>query len=172
MTQHALFLDPSEPSCALSACGRYRYTLRIPLTADRRGVCLFVMANPSTAIVTDGVFASDPTVTRCMNFARRWGCGTLIVENVRAWRETDPDKVPPDPLAIGPENDARIRRSAKEADIVVCGWGKLGGERGRAVLRMLAEVCAPTALKLNGDGSPAHPLYLAADLKPFPMGAA
>jgi hypothetical protein len=30
----------------------------------------------------------------------------------------------------------------------------------------------PHALKLNGDGSPAHPLYLRGDLRPFAMGGA
>src|SRR3989304_203888 len=119
MTPAALF--PSMlASCILSDCRRYRYTLRIPLSSAP-GVCLFVMANPSTAIVDRGAFTSDPTVTRCIVYARKWGYGTLIVENVRAWRETDPDLVPEDPLAIGPENDLYIQRSAVIANLIVCG---------------------------------------------------
>jgi len=175
--QVSLFTDHDAPSCVLSddaggpdGLGCYRYTLRIPLPPHaRRRICLFVLANPSTARVIGGVFTPDPTVTRCIGYALVLGCGEVIVENVRAWRETDPDKVPPDPLAIGPENDARIRESAFEADIVVCGWGKLGGARGLEVLRALREVCDPCALKLNGDGSPAHPLYLPDDARPFAM---
>jgi len=168
-----LFTDEFAPSCVLSDCGRYRYTLRIPIGSPRmcRGVCLFVMANPSTAIVLDGHFKSDPTVTRCIGYARAWGYGELIVENARAWRETDPSKVPADPLAIGPENDARIRESALESDLVICGWGKLGGTRGADVLRILREVSEPCALGLNNDGSPKHPLYLRADAKPIAMVA-
>ncbi len=124
------------------------------------------MANPSTALVVDGVFNSDPTVTRCMNYARSWGYGTLIVENVRAWRETDPKKVPPDPLAIGPDNDDAIMRSAQEG-LVVCAWGTLGGSRGLEVSEMLRAVGVKLhALRLNDDKSPAHPLYLPAGLLP------
>lgn len=173
MTQPLLFhrSEAREASCVLSGCGRYRYTLRIPLDVKAHdpngGPCLFVMANPSTAIVLGGIFKSDPTVTRCMNYARAWGFDELIVENVRAWRETDPDKVPADPLAIGPENDERLRESAREAGLVVCGWGKLGGTRGADVLRVLRAESQPCALRLNADGSPAHPLYLPATLKPF-----
>lgn len=166
----AMTMQLPEPSCVLSTCGRYRYTLRIPLAEGYPKPCLFVMANPSTAIVLNGQLKPDPTVTRCMAYARDWGCTELIVENVRAWRETDPDKVPADPLAIGPENDERIRESADEAELVVCGWGKLGGTRGAEVLRIIRSVDAvPCALRLNQDGSPQHPLYLPRDLRPVPM---
>lgn len=161
-----------EPSCVLSPCGRYRYLLRLPLAVSG-GVCCFIMANPSTAVVENGVFRSDRTVSRCMEYARDWGFGELIVANARAWRETDPDLVPPDPLAIGPENDDYISIAAEEANLVVCGWGKLGGERGAAVLRVILSAAAvPHALKLNQDGSPQHPLYLSKALKPFPMEVA
>jgi hypothetical protein len=156
----------------LSACGRYRYSLTIPLESAG-GTCVFVLANPSTAIVENGVFQSDPTVTRCMNYARAWGFGRVVVVNVRAWRETDPKKVPADPLAIGPENDEWICGLSATANLVVCGWGKLGGARGPKVLDVIRDVDkVPHALRLNGDGSPCHPLYLPSDLKPFPMEAA
>lgn len=160
-------LDP--PSCVLSPCGCYRYTLRIPLSSSP-GVCVFTLANPSKAVVVNGVFKSDPTVTRCMGYARDWGYGTLVVVNARAWRDTDPNKVPSDPEAIGPDNDAWIERAAREADVVVCGWGRLGGERGLAVLDLLLRVGkVPHALALNADGTPQHTRGLRKDLKPFPM---
>jgi hypothetical protein len=169
--QPALFAEPAVPSCVLSPCGRYRYALRIPLGGGPGGVCLFIMANPSTAIVTDGVFQSDPTVTRCIGFARSWGMSELVVANVRAWRETDPKKVPPDPLAIGEDNDAWLRRLSYEADRVICGWGKLGGSRGPEVIRLVRfQGRIPFALKLNGDGSPAHPLYLTKNARPVELG--
>lgn len=159
------------PSCVLSPCERYRYELRVPVSTND-GTCLFIMANPSTAVVTDGVFQSDPTITRCIGYARRWGYGMLLIGNVRAWRETDPDKVPPDPEAIGPDNDGHLIAMARRADVVVGGWGKLGGTRGSVVRRMLHDIDKPIhALKLNADGSPAHPLYLAANLQPVPMEA-
>lgn len=167
MTQATLF-QAAAPSCVLSDCGRYRYSLTIPIGRESSGTCLFILANPSTAVVTDGIFRSDPTVTRCINYAKAWGYGRVVIANARAWRETDPDLVPADPLAIGPENDAWITRLAGAAELVVMGYGKLGGARGEAVLslvRLAGKV--PHALGLNQDSSPKHPLYLRSDAKPF-----
>lgn len=157
-------------SCVLSPCERYRYHLRVQLGAGT-GVCLFILANPSTAIVVNGILTPDPTVTRCLNYARAWGYGVAIVENARAWRSTYPGYVPADPLGIGPENDDWIRRSVADADLVVCGWGKLGGERGPVVLELVRSGGkVPHALKLTKDKEPGHPLYLRADARPFAIG--
>lgn len=157
------------PECVLSPCKRYRYMLRIPLSITPRAV-LFILANPSTAVVEDGVFKSDPTITRCINFAKSWGYGALLVANVRAWRETKSKDVPEDPLAIGPDNDEWIERLTVASDQVICGWGKLGGERGPVVLKLVRKMGKkPYALRLNGDGSPEHPLYIPARAEPFMM---
>jgi hypothetical protein len=155
------------PSCVLSPCERYRYELRIPLRTAG-GVCLFLMANPSTAVVVDGRFVSDPTITRCIRYAQAWGYGTLVVGNVRAWRETNPKRVPADPEAVGPENDVHLLRLMREADVIVAGWGKLGGgQRAYEVLQLFDAAQKPMhALRLNKDASPAHPLYLPAALTP------
>jgi hypothetical protein len=92
---------------------------------------------------------------------------------VRAWAETNPKLVPADPEAIGPQCDEVLEALIWRADLVVCGWGKLGGVRGPAVLDMVRGYGKiPHALKLNKDGSPAHPLYLRSDAKPFTMGDA
>jgi hypothetical protein len=176
MTQASLFTPPlPAPTCVLSnedPRPLYRYELTIPLAHGGREV-VFMLANPSTAIVVDGRFESDPTVTRCITYAKLWGYATCTVGNVRAWRETDPKLVPGDPLAIGPANDGHIRRMVRRADRVVCGWGKLGGARGREVLKLIRDAGAvPYALAINKDGSPQHPLYLSGALRPFPMGGA
>jgi hypothetical protein len=162
---------PEEsPSCVLSPCERYRYHLRIPLTGGR-GSVLFILANPSTALVVDGKLTPDPTVTRCLVYASDWGYRVAIIENARAWRSTDPKGVPADPLGIGPDNDDWIRRSVTEADLVVCGWGLLGGARGTAVLRIVrAAFKVPHALKLTKGKAPQHPLYLRKDAVPFEIG--
>lgn len=148
--------------------GHYRYALEWPTGAPGTAMALFALANPSTATH----LKPDPTVTRCIGYARLWGYGRCGVVNVRAWRETVAKKVPADPLAIGPENDAHILSMARRAGIVVCGWGKLGGIRGRDVLRLLIDAgITPHALALTKSGAPGHPLYLLATLKPFPMDA-
>jgi len=147
----------------------YRYSLQWPTGVDADTFALFVLANPSKATAEE----ADPTIRRCIGYARRWGYGWALIGNARAWRETDPDLVPPDPKAIGPYNDDCLRHLLGFSGIVVCGWGKLGGARGPEVLRLIrAAGKVPHALQLNKDGSPAHPLYLRGDLVPVAMGGA
>jgi hypothetical protein len=135
--------------------------------ASGAGVVLWVLANPSVANQTE----LDPTLTRCERFTRAWGFAEMRVVNVRAWIATDPKAVPKDDaVAIGFHNGAHIIENARTAQLVVCGWGKLGGSAGLRCLQLLRdEKMNPHALRLNGDGSPAHPLYLPGSLKPFPM---
>jgi len=171
-------LGSSAVFSACETCGRtdlceddhprqvYRYMLSWKTShADARHV-LFILANPSTAIPKK----PDPTVTRCINYGRDWGYGTVLVGNVRAWRETNPDWVPADPLAIGPYNDAILSLLIRLSDVVVCGWGKMGGPRGEEVLQLIRS-CGktPMALWRNQDGSPTHPLYQPKDSALFPL---
>jgi hypothetical protein len=154
-----------------SPSGRYRYTLSRELGAGH-GVVAFLMLNPSTATETE----NDPTIRRCIGFARAWGYRRLEVLNLFALRSTDPAgllEVEP----VGPENDAAIAEIARAADRVVCAWGTHSGgvhkllvDRERRVLELLSGVplsCLATAQ----DGRPRHPLYLRSDLKPVPWPA-
>lgn len=161
------------PSADFSRCYRYRYVLRWPAKDGGSGIALFVLANPSTATSEK----TDPTVSKCIAYATRWGYAWCHVVNVRAWRETNPKLVPADPLAISEPaepalNDDTIQAEAMRAGIVICGWGALGGERGPQVLTYLrAAGVVPMALALNDDGTPRHPLArgklaLARDVRP------
>lgn len=72
-------------SADFSACGTYRYALRkIWLPAAPQ--VLFIGLNPSTADEK----SDDPTIRRCLGFARSWGYGGLIVANLFAYRTTAP----------------------------------------------------------------------------------
>lgn len=179
-TQPSLFKAQRVPEAFFSACGthggacsseacqgrRYRYTLRWPTGEDNDRECCFVLANPSTASASE----VDPTVRRCIAYAKRWGYGWCVVVNVRAWRATDPKAVPADPLAVGISNDIVIFEAALRAELVVCGWGELGGSQGAVALELIRKAGKlPHALKLNADGSPAHPLYLRNSLEPMAM---
>ncbi len=111
---------------------RYRLTRIWNHTNARRVV--FVMLNPSTADAD----VDDPTIRKCMGFARVWGqqkwiqqiggFGGISVVNLFAFRATDPKALLSagiDP--IGPDNDDYIRREVFAAgaagSIVVCAWG-------------------------------------------------
>jgi hypothetical protein len=123
------------------------------------------MLNPSTA---DEV-KLDPSCTRARRYAEAWGYGALIVTNVFGWRATDPDDMKAQADPVGKGNDAAILRAAREAGIVVCAWGNHGAhlERSARVTGMLAKAGVRlNALRVNGNGEPAHPLYLPGNLKP------
>lgn len=154
----------------LSECEKYRYylwrrvQLRVGPRANTRVV--FVMLNPSTA---DDV-EDDPTIRKCMSYVRRWGFEWLDVVNLFAFRATSPKQLYTmgDVGQVGSDNNQWISDICSDADLTICAWGQHGKllDRQKDVLRHLPEKIH--ALKLNGDGSPAHPLYLKNDLKPVP----
>ena len=150
-----------------SADRKYRYRL-YRIWNDALKPAVFIMLNPSTA----DEIQNDPTVERCQQRSIQMGYGGVIVVNIFAWRSTDPEALYDLPDPIGLENNRHILRAASEAGIVVCGWGKHGNlhNRGLDVLHMLRKHGAkPHAIKVNKDGSPAHPLYLSYKLLPTPI---
>jgi hypothetical protein len=154
----------ADSGAVFSRCRRWRYLLWRRWDA-RLPVANFLMLNPSTA----DEFKLDPSCTRARLYAERWGYGALIVTNLFGWRATEPAdmKAARDPVGRG--NDRAILRAALESAIVVCAWGNHGAHHGRStsVRELLQEAgIALHALRVNGDGEPAHPLYLPATLKP------
>ncbi len=155
--------SPAEKRGAtISECRAYRYHLwRV---WDECLPCLvFVMQNPSTADET----ADDPTIRKCLHFARRDGFGGISVRNVFALRATDERELLTHPDPFGPENELHLlaARNVSVMSRLVIAWGKpLGGKRLRSHYNR-AECClvtqSPYCLGLNGDGSPKHPLFLA-----------
>lgn len=154
-------------SAVISNCGKYRYHLHRQIGLGR-GSCCFVMLNPSTADATE----DDPTIRRCIGFAKALGCDSLEVVNLFAYRSTDPAVLSAmsRDAAVGPENDHHITKATALASYVLCAWGNHGSLFGRnnEVLRLIrGKGAKPMALKINSkSGHPAHPLYLKADAKP------
>jgi hypothetical protein len=131
-----------------------------------------VMLNPSTA----DAMLDDPTIRRCIDYAKRLDCDSLEVVNLFAYRSTDPNMLAAmsKDAAIGPENDQHIVKATALATVVLCAWGNHGALFGRdtEVLRLIrGKGAKPMALKINTkSGQPAHPLYLKADAQPLPYG--
>lgn len=147
-----------------SRCRRWRYLLWRRWDATKP-VANFLMLNPSTA----DELKLDPSCTRARNYAERWGYGGLIVTNIFGWRATDPKVMKSVKDPVGRGNDAAILRAAREAKLVVCAWGNHGEHLGRGseVLSLLGKQNIELhLLKLNGNGHPAHPLYLPQSLSP------
>lgn len=148
-----------------SPCGVYRYTLTRQW-AD--GPCVaFLMFNPSTATVTE----DDPTIRKCIGFAKRWGYGRLVILNLYAIRGTDPRTPSRAVDPIGPMNDHWILETCKEARQVVCAWGCAQHmptivERMMRVLTLLqAYDVRVSCLGYRKDSHPRHPLMLSYETK-------
>lgn len=126
---------------------------------------MFIGLNPSTADETQ----DDPTIRRCIGFARSWGFSALCMTNLFAFRATDPAVM----KAHAEDWDARcenlnvIQRHARRAGIVIAAWGVHGShmDRDQLVAGMLDNL---QCLGFSKDGHPRHPLYLKADSKPMP----
>ena len=148
-----------ERGAVFSPCRTYRYALH---RKWGQGACaLFIGLNPSTADEK----RNDPTIRRCIGFARSWGYDGLVMANLFAFRATQPAdmKLAADP--VGPDNDATLCQLAKDAGVVVAAWGAHGAhlDRGAQVRAMLPGL---HHLRLTKDGHPGHPLYLPASLTP------
>lgn len=160
-------------AAGISPCGKYRYWLSREWGAEKqqpRVVC-FLMLNPSTA----DAFQDDPTIRRCIGFARAWGFDRLEVRNLFSLRATNPDELyaAPDPVG-GEEADAAIL-FASMAERVVFAWGTHGTFQNRdkhviAKVEVARRSREPAmCLGLTKDGHPRHPLYVRADFPPIPF---
>ncbi len=153
----------SKSGAVISKCGVYRYALWRNWDANLPKV-LFICLNPSTADAS----RDDPTLRRCMDFAKRWGYGGTRTVNLFAYRATNPTELLSVKNPIGPRNDFWIRKLASDAGICIAAWGNDGAllQRASEVKDMLPQL---HCLKMNKSGEPAHPLYLRANLTPLKM---
>ena len=148
-------------SANFSKCGRYRYLLTREFGGE--STCLFVMLNPSTADAAD----DDPTIRRCIGFAKREGFGRLEVVNLYGYMAAKPAGLFACGEPVGDGNYFAIAEALSQADVVVVAWGNHGSlHSGRieAFIDMI-ELSGNRAkcFGLTGEGQPKHPLYLRLD---------
>jgi len=150
-------------TASLSRCRQYRYALWRTWD-DSLGSVMFVGLNPSTADET----ADDPTLVRCMNYARSWGYGGVCMANLFAYRATEPADMKAAVEPVGRQNNRWLTKLAGESTLLVAAWGNDGGylNRSHKVLRLLPGMYC---LAINKTGEPAHPLYQKASLTPVPL---
>ena len=150
--------ETTNRGAVISRCGQYRYRLwRHWEEGGPRAV--FIMLNPSTADAEQ----DDPTIRKCIGFAKRLGYTGIEVVNLYAFRATYPSVLKAAGYPKGPDNDGHILTAATAGGIVICAWGAntRGLTRPDAVLDMLREAgIVPMALAFTADGLPSHPLML------------
>lgn len=163
-----------KAGAVLSACGQYRYLLWRQWEGDGSGPNFqVVMLNPSTA---DGL-KDDPTIRRCVGFAKQYGFGGLEVCNLSGYRATSPRDLAKAGFPPGPENVRYLSEMAQRAGMwggyIVCAWGANARDKPEyvaAVCELLKRYSARlVALDFTGDGIPRHPLFVGygGDLQPY-----
>lgn len=163
---NGLFEELSDSGAEISDDGLYRYTLTREW-AD--GTCVgFLMFNPSTADASQ----DDPTIRKCVGFAKRWGYSRLVVLNLYAIRSRDPKAVGRmGPSAVGPLNDFWITKAMKEAREIICAWGcaQHSPDIDRRIQRVMSlQLISQESVKISclgrrQDNHPRHPLMLSYD---------
>jgi hypothetical protein len=149
---------------AIFSCDRsHRYALFRDWNSGLSKV-MFVALNPSTA----DEFKDDPTIRRCIGYAKDWGFSGLIVTNLFAYRATKPEDLKKSNDPIGVDNDLWLKRLAEEVDLIIGAWGNHGTfmNRNIEVEKLFMNI---HCLGLNKTGCPVHPLYQPKHLQPMPM---
>lgn len=149
-----------ERGAELSPCLRYRY--RLWRRWGEGAPLVFCMLNPSTADALE----DDPTIRRCIGFARRDGYAGIEVVNLFALRATDPAALAAADDPVGPMNNGILLGVARRAGLVVAAWGAHRAARERQHVALAAfEAVGARVLCLGATrgGEPRHPLYVRGD---------
>lgn len=119
---------------------------------------MFIGLNPSTATAA----ADDPTIRRCVGFAKAWGFGSLVMANLFALRSTDPAALSRAADPIGPRNNWWLAFERARVKSIIAAWGAQGTLHSRSdqVVSRFGEMYC---LGLTRNGQPRHPLYLPGD---------
>lgn len=164
---------PVGRAARISPGGQYRYALSRRWHANSP-IATFVMLNPSTADAD----VDDPTIRRCVGFARALGCGGLVVVNLYALRATNPRDLRRADDPVGPSNDTYLARHAQAAAgagaPLIAAWGTHAQLARVDAVLALPGMGLLQALGVTLAGHPRHPLYLpaTAQLRPWPQAEA
>jgi hypothetical protein len=151
--------------------GPYRYRLWRIWDRALPMVC-WVMLNPGA----DDTLEDDLKVVK---FSRAWGYGGLVVVNLFAYRASDPSELLQalngGTNVVGRFNDQHIMVAMDMCPkLTVAAWGSDGnmGCRAARMFKLCREALGGGrvlhSLKVNGDGTPSHPLYLPDNSTPSP----
>lgn len=170
-------IPDSEVARGAALQGPYRYYLERDWTGAlgydgedwQPRTATFIMLNPSTA----DALVDDPTIRRCVGFARALGCTALWVGNLYNYRATKPADLwrAEDPVGGYQANShlaAALWRAAEADSPVIAAWGAHGKPDRVAEVLALPHADRLTALRVTKSGAPEHPLYLPATARPVP----
>lgn len=152
-----------EKKAIISKDKIYRYKLSRTWDSTKPTI-LFIGLNPS--IADENV--DDPTITRCINFAKDWGYGTLLMANLFAFRSTYPKDIYLIDDPIGKDNDHYLLECVTQSDLIVACWGNNGTYMNRE--KVITELVPNLyCLQKNKNGTPHHPLRPPRNIHPLPF---
>jgi|JYMV01.1.fsa_nt_gi hypothetical protein len=153
-------------SAIFDKSGRYRYSLS-RMWNCKRPKAAFVMLNPSRADAE----MNDPTISRCIAFAEKLGCGALEVVNLFAYRTAYPQELRACRRPVGKLNDQYIGKAVETSSLVVVAWGNWGCLHGRdtEVLKLISSKDPLFCFGITLKGQPRHPLFLPSDIELVPL---
>ena len=135
----------------LSDDGKYRYFLSRRWGAGSQ--VSFLMLNPSTADASN----EDPTLLKCIRFAKGWGYEALSIVNLYAYRTAHPAELWQTPDPVGPDNNEFLEQAAASNELIVAAWGvNAKQQRVQEVLSILG-LERLHYLRLSKNGQPCHP---------------
>lgn len=155
-----------QRKAVFDATGRYRYWLWRGWDAGLPTLG-FVMLNPHRADAA----IEDPTIRRCLGFAKAWNYGSLEVVNLFAYCTAHPRDLKRVANPVGPDNDAYLLETGARVARLIVAWGNSGRllDRDRAVLQQFADHSQLYCLGYTRSHQPRHPLYLRRDTRPQPV---
>jgi hypothetical protein len=161
----ASLFTAEDRGATLSDDGLYRYDLW--RRWDDGPLMGFVMLNPSTADAS----IDDPTIKRCMGFARRERLAGIVVRNLFAYRTPKPTVLTAAMKrgtdVVGPDNDEWLGELAGNrfgVRVIVAAWGSPGRYAGDRI-KLVVDTFAGRLSRIKASNprvhtaSP-HPLYL------------
>lgn len=145
--------------------GEYRYSLVREWNVDNPKSVVFIMLNPSTADDEK----EDQTTKVCIEFAKRWGFGSMQIVNLFAYRATEPNilkELNNYNKMVGERNNEFIQSALEEADKIVVAWGEHGIIKNRYRDTELKDILAKYPLycfRVIANNQPKHPLGVSYD---------
>lgn len=112
--------------------------------------------NPSTANEDD----DDPTIKRVIKFAFDWGYGGIYMTNLFSFVSTKPKSLLSERDPVG-ENDKYLMMVKRMTQDVLFAWGNFDTKGRSTYVEKMFNTAS--CLGLNKNGSPKHPLYIAAN---------
>jgi len=146
-----------------SVCHQYRYVLWRTWEPNKK-FAMFVGLNPSTADAE----SDDPTIRKCVGFARRWGYGGVHMLNLFSYRATNPKQMLHVDEPVGEATNQWLAKYAAASEIVVACWGAHGAhrERWKDVCEVHLSYARLSCFGLTRSGMPRHPLYIGYETVP------